>query len=98
MMPTIQDFLTFDRYLTPSIIRVFYLLQVALIAFFGLINILAAFVAMAYSLLTGIAWLLCALIGTAAGLVTARVVTELIMILFQNNEHLAALRSRVEGR
>jgi hypothetical protein len=97
-MPTIQEFLTFDRYLTPSLIRAFYLLQVALIALFGLINILAAFVAMAYSLMTGIAWLLCALIGTAAGIVTARIITELIMILFQNNEHLAALRSRVEGR
>lgn len=97
-MPTIREFLTFDRYLTPSLIRIFYLLQVALIAIFGIINILAAFVAMAYSLLTGIAWLLCALIGTAAGIVTARIVTEIVMILFQNNEHLAALRSRVEGR
>ncbi len=97
-MPSIQDFLTFNRYLTPSIIRVFYLLQVVLIALFGLFNILAAFVAMAYSLLTGIAWLLCALIGTAAGIVTARIVTEIVMILFQNNEHLAALRGRVEGR
>ncbi len=97
-MPSIRDFLTFDRYLTPSIIRVFYLLQVVLIALFGLINIFAAFVAMAYSLLTGIAWLLCALIGTAAGIITARIVTEIVMILFQNNEHLAALRGRVEGR
>jgi hypothetical protein len=97
-MPTIHDFLTFDRYLTPTIIRTFYLLQVALIALFGLVNILAAFAAMAYSLLTGIAWLICAVIGTAVGLLAARIIAELILVLFQNNEHLAALRSHVEGR
>ncbi|HLH12807.1 MAG TPA: DUF4282 domain-containing protein [Methylovirgula sp.] len=97
-MPNIQEFLTFDRYLTPSIIRAFYLLQVALILLIGLINVLAAFVAMAYSLPTGIAWLFCSLIGTAVGIVAARVVTEVVMILFQNNEHLAAIRARAEGR
>jgi len=98
MMPSIQDFLTFDRYLTPSIIRVFFLLQAALIAVFGLINVLAALEAMAYSFLPGLAWLLCAIIGTAVGLMAARIVTEIVMILFQNNKHLAAIRARAEGR
>jgi len=98
MMPSIQDFLTFDRYLTPSIIRVFFLLQAALIAVFGLINVLAALEAMAYCFLPGLAWLLCAIIGTAVGLMAARIVTEIVMILFQNNEHLAAIRARAEGR
>jgi hypothetical protein len=97
-MPSLRDFLTFDHFLTPSIIRAFYLLQVVLIVAFGIINILAAFTAMAYSLLPGIAWLICSVFGTAVGLLAARVITEIVMILFKNNEHLAALRARVEGR
>jgi hypothetical protein len=43
--------------------------------------------------------MLCAtLIGTAVAIVGARIVTEIIMVLFQNNEHLAAIRLRAEGR
>jgi hypothetical protein len=98
MMPNLQDFLTLDRYLTPSIIRGFYGLLVAFIVLFGIINVLAAFATMGYSLLTGIAWLLAAVIATALGLITTRIVTEIVMVLFQNNEHLAALRTHVEGR
>lgn len=97
-MPSIQDFLTFDRYLTPSIIRAFYLLQVALVALFGLINVSAACVTMAYSFLPGLAWLLCTVVGMAVGVLAARIVTEIVMILFQNNEHLASIRARAEGR
>ncbi len=97
-MPNLQDFLTFDRYLTPSIIRIFYLLQVALIGLFGLVNVLAAFAAMAYSVLTGLAWLLSAVIGTAVGLLAARIITEIVMVVFQNNENLTAIRARAEGR
>jgi Domain of unknown function (DUF4282) len=97
-MPSLRDFLTLERYLTPSIIRAFYLLLVALIAAFGIINILAAFAAMAYSLLPGIAWLVSSIVGTAVGLLGARIVTEVVMVLFKNNENLAALRKHVEGR
>jgi hypothetical protein len=97
-MPSLRDFLTLERYLTPSIIRTFYLLLVALIAILGIINILAAFLAMAYSLLPGIAWLICSIIGTVVGVLAARILTEVVMILFKNNEHLAALREHVEGR
>jgi hypothetical protein len=97
-MPGIQDFMSFEHYLTPSTIRAFYLLLMALITLLGAINVFAAFAAMAYSLPTGIAWLLCAVLGTATGLVAARVVAGVVMILFKSNEHLAALREHVEGR
>jgi Domain of unknown function (DUF4282) len=97
-MPSLRDFLTLERYLTPSIIRVFYVLLVVLIVALGIINILAAFAAMAYSLIPGIAWLISAIIGTTVSLLAARILTEIVMVMFQNNEHLAALRKHVEGR
>jgi len=96
-MPNLRDFLNFDRYLTPSIIRMFYLLQIILIGLFGVTNVLAAFGAMGYSFLTGLAWLLSTIVGTAVALVAARIVTEIIMVLFQNNENLAALRARADA-
>jgi hypothetical protein len=94
----LQEFLNFDRYLTPSIIRIFYLLQVALILIFGLANVLGSFGMMSYSVLAGLMWLIGSFVGMAVGIIAARIITEIIMVLFQNNEHLAAIRARAEGR
>ncbi len=94
----LQDFLNFDRYLTPSIIRIFYFLQIALICLFGLGGLFSAIGTLFYSFFAGLLMLCATLIGTAAAIVGARIVTEIIMVLFQNNEHLAAIRARAEGR
>jgi hypothetical protein len=93
----LQEFLNFDRYLTPSLIRYFYLLQVALIVIFGLSGVFASFGFMSYSFIGGLLWLFATLVGTAVGIIAARILTELILVLFQNNEHLAAIRARAEG-
>ena len=94
----LKDFMNFDRYLTPSIIRIFYLLQIVLICLFGLASLLGGLGMMPYSFFGGLFGVLGALIGTAVGVVAARIVTEIIMVVFQNNEHLAAIRARAEGR
>jgi hypothetical protein len=94
----LQDFLNFDRYLTPSIIRIFYFLQIALICLFGLSGLFTALATLFYSFFPGLLMLCATLIGTAVAIVGARIVTEIIMVLFQNNEHLAAIRLRAEGR
>jgi hypothetical protein len=96
-MLKLRDFLTFDNYLTPSIIRIFYVLQLVLIALFCLSSILAALAAMVHSFLTGLFLLIATLIGSVIAVIAARIVTEIIMVLFQNNEHLAAIRARAEG-
>ncbi len=97
-MLQLQDFLNFDHYLTPSIIRIFYLLQLVLIALFGISNIFAALATMTHVFFFGLVWLAGTLIGVAIAAIAARIVTEIIMVLFQNNEHLAAIRARAEGR
>ncbi len=93
----LQDFLDFNHYLTPSIIRIFYLLQLALIALFGISNIFAALAAMTHHFFFGLVWLVGTLIGVVIAAFAARIVTEIVMVLFQNNEHLAAIRARAEG-
>lgn len=97
-MSQLRDFLNFEHYLTPSLFRIFYLLQLALIAIFAISNIFAALATMFSSFLFGFVWLAGALVGAVAAAIAARVFTEIIMVLFQNNEHLAAIRPRVEGR
>jgi Domain of unknown function (DUF4282) len=92
------DFLKFDQYLTPTIIRIFYFLQVALIALFGVLGLLAGIMSMIFSsLLMGLVSIVGTLIGVVIGIIAARILTEVIMVLFQNNEHLAAMRARMEG-
>ena len=96
-MLQLQDFINFDRYLTPSIIRIFYLLQLALIALFCISNIFAALVAMTHFFFYGLVWLAGTLICAVIAAIAARIITEIIMVLFQNNEHLAVIRARAEG-
>jgi len=92
----IGDFLNFDRYLTPSIIRIFYLLQIALIALFTISGILFALAAMFQSFFGGLVALCGTLLGGAIGVMGARIVTEVVMVFFQNNEHLAAIRAQTQ--
>jgi hypothetical protein len=97
MMLQLQEFLDFNHYLTPSIIRIFYILQLALIAVFTLSNVFMALALMIHSLFSGLVWLASTLIGAVFALIAARILCEVIMVLFQNNEHLAAIRARADG-
>jgi uncharacterized protein involved in cysteine biosynthesis len=93
----LKDFLNFDRYMTPAIIRIFYYLQVALICLFALSGIGTSLATLFYSFFSGLVLLCGTLLGTAIGIIGARIVTEIVMVVFQNNEHLAVLRARAEG-
>jgi Domain of unknown function (DUF4282) len=97
-MSQLRDFLNFEHYLTPSLFRIFYLLQLAVIAIFAISNIFAALAMMLSSVVVGLIWLVGTLVGAVAAAIAARIFTEIIMVLFQNNEHLAAIRARAEGR
>jgi len=92
-----RDFLTFDKYLTPSIIRIFYLLQLALIGLATLSGALTALsVLFLHSFIGGLFLLAAVLLGAALGVMGARIVTEVVMVFFQNNEHLAAIRAHTQ--
>ena len=96
-MLQLQEFLDFNHYLTPQLIRIFYILQLVLIALFTVSNVFGALAAMIHVFFFGLVWLASTLIGAVIAVIGARIVTEVIMVLFQNNEHLAAIRARAEG-
>lgn len=93
----LKDFVKFDHFLTPTIIRYFYLLLVTLIVISGVGSLIFDLLMMTTSFLGGLFGIVGTLIAMATALIAARILTEVIMVLFQNNEHLAAIRARADG-
>jgi hypothetical protein len=93
----LQSFLKFDQYLTPAIIRYFYFLLLVLILLGGVGGVFGGIALLFAQPISGIIAIISTLVSTLVGIVAARISIEIIMVLFQNNEHLAVLRARAEG-
>jgi len=83
-----------ERFITPSIIKLFYWLAVGISALFGLSGIVSGLALMALSPLAGLFWILASLIGVVIGVIFARIIAEFVLIMFRINEHLGAIRQR----
>jgi Domain of unknown function (DUF4282) len=89
-----RDLFQWDRFITPSIIKVFYWLAVGVSALFGLSGIISGLTLMSLHPLGGVLWVIGSLIGIVIGVVFARIVSEFVLIMFRINEHLGAIRQR----
>jgi hypothetical protein len=93
-MMDLAELLQWDRFITPSVIRVFYWLCLAMVGLAGLSLILTALGMMAINLIAGILLLIGAMVFTLAGIMFVRILCELVMVIFRINEHLGAMRDR----
>jgi hypothetical protein len=93
-MMDFAELLQWDRFITPSVIRVFYWLCLALVSLTGLSLILTALGMMAINLIAGLLLLAGAMVFTLAGILFVRILCELVMVIFRINEHLGAIRDR----
>jgi small-conductance mechanosensitive channel len=93
-----QDMFQWDRFITPSIIKTFYWLVIALICLLGLSGILSGLAAMAINPFAGFLVLLASIASVIVGIVFSRIVAEFILIVFRINEHLGAIRDQGERR
>ncbi len=91
-----SDLFQWERFITPSIIQIFYWLMLGIIALFGLSGIAAAVAVMSVSLVQGVIMLLGTLLGVAAGVLFTRIAAEFVLMVFRINEHLGAIRNRGE--
>jgi len=91
-----RDLFQWDRFITPSIIKIFYWLAVAMAVLFGLSGLFSGIGSIMVSPIGGVAVVIASLIGTLAGIIFARIAAEFILIMFRMNEHLGALRNRGE--
>ena len=89
-----RDLFQWDRFITPTIIKTFYWLVIALIGLFGISGIFSGLAAMAISPFGGFILLLSSLASTVVGIIFARIGTEFILIVFRINEHLGAIRDQ----
>jgi len=91
-----NDLFQWERFITPSIIKIFYWLSVALTVLFGLAGVVSGLAAMVMSPFGGLFMILGSVIFVLIGLIFARIVAEFILIVFRMNEHLGAIRNRGE--
>ena len=90
----LRDLFQWERFITPSIIKVFYWLAVGISALFGLSGILSGLALISLHPLGGLLWIIGSLIGVVIGVIFARIVAEFVLIMFRINEHLGAIRQR----
>ena len=93
-MFSFRDLFQWERFVTPSIIKLFFWLAVATIILSGLAGIASALQTMAVSAGLGVFMLLGSLLGVTIGILLARIVAEFVLIVFRINEHLGAIRGR----
>jgi hypothetical protein len=93
-MMDFAELLQWDRFITPSVIKVFYWLCLAMVALAGLSLILTAFGMMAINMIAGLLMLIASMVFILTGTIFVRIVCELVMVIFRINEHLGAIRDR----
>jgi len=95
-MFNLNDLFQWERFITPSIIKLFYWLAVAITGLFALSGAFSAISLMAITPFLGFITLVASLLGFVIGVIVARMAAEFILIVFRINEHLGAIRSRGE--
>jgi hypothetical protein len=88
------DLFNWDRFVTPSMIRIFYWLAVGLVGLAGLSGIFSALAMMVVNFVAGVLMLLASLLGVLVGIMAARIVAEFVLIVFRINENLDAIRHK----
>jgi hypothetical protein len=90
----IGDLFQWERFVTPTVIKVFYWLAVVIAVLLGLGGMVSSLGTMAYNPFVGIVLLVTSLLGAFMGVILARIVAEFVLIVFRINEHLGAIRNR----
>ena len=93
----ISDLFEWERFVTPTVIKVFYWLAVVISVLLGLAGAVSSLTSMAFNPFVGMMFLIASLLGACMGVVIARIIAEFVLIVFRINEHLAAIRNQGAG-
>ena len=89
-----RDLFQWERFITPSVIKIFYWLAIGLSIVAGLSGALSGLALMLIQPFSGAILMLGSLMGILIGILAARIVAEFVLITFRINEHLGAIRNR----
>ncbi len=92
-----RDLFRWDQFITPLIIKLFYVVVVALFVLLGLSGILSGLTMMAISPFGGFIAILVSLVGVVVAILFARIVCEFVLITFRINEHLGSMREKLSN-
>jgi hypothetical protein len=93
----IGDLFQWERFVTPTVIKVFYWLAVVISVLLGLAGAVSSLVTMAYNPFVGMIYLIASVLGICMGVIVSRIVAEFVLIVFRINEHLGAIRNQGAG-
>ena len=93
-----QDLFQWGRFITPTIIKMFYWLAIVMAVLFGISGIFSGLALMAINPFSGFLMILLSLAGAMVGIIFSRIAAEFILIVFRINEHLGAIRDQGEHR
>ena len=90
----IGDLFQWERFITPSIIKLFYWLVIVIVILGGLSGLVTALGALALNPIGAVITAVASFAGMLVGILFARIAAEFILMVFRINEHLAAIRNR----
>jgi len=88
------DLFQWERFVTATVIKVFYWLAVVISVLLGAAGIVNSLTIMAYNPFVGMLLLIASILGIFMGVILARIVAEFVLIVFRINEHLGAIRNQ----
>jgi ammonia channel protein AmtB len=89
-----RDLFQWERFITPTMIKPFCAMALALIILLGISGILTGLAAMAINPFGGFLSILVSIVGTIVGVMFTRLACEFVLIVFRINEHLGAIRDQ----
>ena len=93
----LSDLFQWERFVTPTVIKVFYWLAVIIFVLLGMAGAVSALREMAFNPFVGLIYLITSLLGGVMGVIVARIIAETVLIVFRINEHLGAIRNQGSG-
>jgi hypothetical protein len=90
----IGDLFQWERFITPSIIKLFYWLVVVIVILGGLAGLVSAIGTFSFNPIAGAIMAVASFAGMLVGILFARIAAEFVLMVFRINEHLAAIRNR----
>jgi predicted membrane channel-forming protein YqfA (hemolysin III family) len=88
------DLFQWERFVTPTVIKVFYWLAVVISILLGFAGVVSALTTMAYNPFAGVIILVISILAACMGVIMSRIAAEFVLIVFRINEHLGAIRNQ----
>ena len=88
------DLFQWERFVTPTVIKVFYWLAVVIFILLGIAGAVSSLQTMAYNPFIGLIFLITSLLGAFVGVILSRIAAEFVLIVFRMNEHLGAIKNQ----